>query len=123
MTTDIDYYDLLEATRDADGNVLKANYRRLAMQFHPDKNPGDAKAEARFKAISEAYDVLKDPQKRAPMTSSARQRSSRAAAVAAARASKASPIFSRIFSVSSWAVAVAAVVARSAAPTCAMILK
>lgn len=65
MTIDIDYYELLEATRDAEGNVLKANYRRLAMQFHPDKNPGDATAEARFKAISEAYDVLKDPQKRA----------------------------------------------------------
>ncbi|TFU01220.1 molecular chaperone DnaJ [Polymorphobacter arshaanensis] len=65
MSIDIDYYDLLEATRDADGTVLKANYRRLAMQFHPDKNPGDAAAEARFKAISEAYDVLKDPQKRA----------------------------------------------------------
>ena len=65
MSIDIDYYDLLEATRDADGTVIKANYRRLAMQFHPDKNPGDAAAEARFKAISEAYDVLKDPQKRA----------------------------------------------------------
>jgi molecular chaperone DnaJ len=65
MTTDIDYYELLECTRDADGNALKLAYRRLAMQFHPDKNPGDANAEERFKAISEAYEVLKDPQKRA----------------------------------------------------------
>lgn len=65
MTTELDYYELLEVSRDADGNTLKLNYRRLAMQFHPDKNPGNAAAEARFKSISEAYEVLKDPQKRA----------------------------------------------------------
>ena len=62
---DIDYYELLECERTADDGTLKASYRRLAMQFHPDKNPGDAAAETRFKAISEAYDCLKDPQKRA----------------------------------------------------------
>ena len=45
--------------------MLKSSYRRLAMQWHPDRNPGDQAAETRFKAISEAYDVLKDPQKRA----------------------------------------------------------
>ena len=65
MSVDIDYYELLECERTADDTVLKASYRRLAMQFHPDRNPGDANAEARFKAISEAYDCLKDPQKRA----------------------------------------------------------
>lgn len=65
MSLDIDYYELLECERTADDGTLKASYRRLAMQFHPDKNPGDAAAEARFKAISEAYDCLKDPQKRA----------------------------------------------------------
>jgi len=65
MSLDIDYYELLECERSADDSVLKASYRRLAVQFHPDKNPGDATAEARFKAISEAYDCLKDPQKRA----------------------------------------------------------
>jgi molecular chaperone DnaJ len=60
-----DYYTMLEVSRDADGNTLKSAYRKLAMKFHPDRNPGDASAEARFKAISEAYDCLKDPQKRA----------------------------------------------------------
>ena len=52
-------------SRDADGATLKSSYRKLAMQWHPDKNPGDAEAEAKFKAISEAYDVLKDGQKKA----------------------------------------------------------
>jgi molecular chaperone DnaJ len=65
MTTDIDYYELLECERGADDGTLKTAYRRLAVRWHPDKNPGDHAAEQRFKAISEAYDVLKDPQKRA----------------------------------------------------------
>jgi molecular chaperone DnaJ len=60
-----DYYMMLECTRDADGAALKSAYRKLAMQFHPDRNPGDAACEAKFKAINEAYDCLKDPQKRA----------------------------------------------------------
>ena len=63
--TDIDFYELLECERTADDKAIKSSYRRLAMQFHPDRNPGDAEAEARFKAISQAYDCLKDPQKRA----------------------------------------------------------
>jgi molecular chaperone DnaJ len=65
MTTEIDYYELLECERGADDSTLKSSYRRLAMKWHPDKNPGDADAEHRFKAISQAYDCLKDPQKRA----------------------------------------------------------
>lgn len=65
MSTDMDYYELLECERTADDKTLKSSYRRLAMQWHPDRNPGDQEAEARFKAISEAYDCLKDPQKRA----------------------------------------------------------
>ena len=65
MSTDTDFYDLLEVERTADERVLKTAYRRLAMQYHPDRNPGSAEAEAKFKAISEAYDCLKDPQKRA----------------------------------------------------------
>ena len=65
MSTQIDYYELLEVERGVDDATLKSSYRRLAMQWHPDKNPGDAEAEARFKAISQAYDCLKDPQKRA----------------------------------------------------------
>jgi molecular chaperone DnaJ len=60
-----DYYSTLGTARDASADDLKKAYRKLAMQYHPDRNPGDAKAEARFKEISEAYDVLKDEQKRA----------------------------------------------------------
>jgi molecular chaperone DnaJ len=60
-----DYYALLEVERSADDGVIKSSYRKLAMKWHPDKNPGDAAAEAKFKSISEAYDILKDPQKRA----------------------------------------------------------
>ncbi|WFL77050.1 molecular chaperone DnaJ [Altererythrobacter arenosus] len=63
--TDIDYYELLNVSRDADGAAIKSAYRKLAMQYHPDRNPGCGESEARFKAISAAYDCLKDPQKRA----------------------------------------------------------
>ncbi|MFC4291704.1 molecular chaperone DnaJ [Sphingorhabdus arenilitoris] len=65
MSLDIDYYELLEVERTADDKTLKSAYRRIAMQCHPDRNPGDAEAEAKFKAVSQAYDCLKDPQKRA----------------------------------------------------------
>ena len=64
-SAEIDFYELLEVERTADDKVLKSAYRRLAMQYHPDRNPGDAEAEAKFKAISQAYDCLKDSQKRA----------------------------------------------------------
>ncbi len=63
--TQLDYYQLLEVGRDADAAAVKSAYRKLAMKFHPDRNPGDGEAEAKFKAIGEAYEVLKDPQKRA----------------------------------------------------------
>lgn len=65
MSLDIDFYELLEVERGADDAKIKSSYRKLAMRYHPDRNPGDAEAEARFKAISEAYECLKDPQKRA----------------------------------------------------------
>ena len=65
MSTETDLYQLLEVERTADGATLKASYRRLAMKFHPDRNPGNAEAENRFKAISAAYECLKDPNKRA----------------------------------------------------------
>ncbi len=65
MSVDVDFYEMLGVQRTADDKTIKSSYRRLAMQFHPDKNPGCADSEARFKAISEAYDCLKDPQKRA----------------------------------------------------------
>jgi molecular chaperone DnaJ len=60
-----DYYDLLGVPRTADGKTIKAAYRRQAMDCHPDRHGGCTDKEAHFKSISEAYDVLKDPQKRA----------------------------------------------------------
>lgn len=60
-----DYYDLLGVDRGADEKALKSAYRKEAMQCHPDRNPGDASAEAKFKELNQAYDCLKDPQKRA----------------------------------------------------------
>ena len=65
MSAEIDFYELLEVTRDADDGTLKSAYRKLAIKYHPDKNPGCATSEAKFKAVSHAYDILKDPQKRA----------------------------------------------------------
>src|SRR5213082_28747 len=60
-----DYYELLGIQRGADEAAIKAAYRRLAKECHPDRHNGCRDQEARFKAVSEAYDVLKDPQKRA----------------------------------------------------------
>src|SRR5277367_3936326 len=60
-----DYYEVLEVRRDADDAAIKSAYRRLALQYHPDRNPGDRAAEERFKEAAEAYAVLSDAQKRA----------------------------------------------------------
>jgi molecular chaperone DnaJ len=59
-----DYYEVLEVARNASEADIKKAFRRLAMKYHPDRNPGDAKAEARFKEIKLAYDILSDAQKR-----------------------------------------------------------
>src|SRR5450631_1320707 len=64
-TTKRCYYETLEVERTADDSKLKAAFRKLAMKWHPDKNPGDQSSEVRFKEINEAYEVLKDPDKRA----------------------------------------------------------
>jgi len=60
-----DYYKILGVQRSAGGDEVRKAYRKLAMQYHPDRNPGDKQAEERFKEINEAYQVLNDPQKRA----------------------------------------------------------
>ena len=59
-----DYYEVLGVPRDADADQIKSAYRKLAMKYHPDRNPGDKAAEEKFKEAAEAYDVLHDPDKR-----------------------------------------------------------
>ncbi len=59
------YYEVLEVTKTASEDEIKKSYRRLAMQFHPDRNPDDAEAESKFKEAAEAYDVLRDTERRA----------------------------------------------------------
>src|ERR1700733_500755 len=59
-----DYYNVLEVSRTATADEVKKAYRKKALQYHPDKNPGDAEAEKKFKEISEAYEVLSDDKKR-----------------------------------------------------------
>ncbi|HYI63374.1 MAG TPA: molecular chaperone DnaJ [Allosphingosinicella sp.] len=63
--TETDYYSVLQVERTADIGTIRAAYRKLAMECHPDRNGGCTDAEAKFKALSEAYECLKDPQKRA----------------------------------------------------------
>ena len=60
-----DYYEVLSVDRKADAGTIKSAYRKLAMKHHPDKNPGDKKAETLFKEATEAYEILKDDEKRA----------------------------------------------------------
>ena len=59
-----DYYDVLGVSRDSDASSLKSAYRKLAMKYHPDKNPGDSNAEKKFKEVSEAYEILSNSEKR-----------------------------------------------------------
>jgi molecular chaperone DnaJ len=60
-----DYYEVLEVTRETEVEIIKKSYRRLAIKYHPDKNPGDKSAEEKFKELSEAYEILSTPEKRA----------------------------------------------------------
>jgi molecular chaperone DnaJ len=64
MPTTRDYYEILGVAKTADADEIKRAYRRLAMKYHPDRNPGDSEAEAKFKECAEAYEVLSDDQKR-----------------------------------------------------------
>lgn len=59
-----DYYEILGVAKAATADDIKKSYRKLAMQYHPDRNPGNKEAEAKFKEATEAYEVLKDDQKR-----------------------------------------------------------
>lgn len=65
MSTPRDFYEVLGVSRDADADTIKKAYRKLAMQFHPDKNPGNAEAEEKFKECASAYEVLGNPEKKA----------------------------------------------------------
>ena len=60
-----DYYEVLGVTKGVSEAELKKAYRKLAMKYHPDRNKGDADAEKKFKEAAEAYEILRDPQKRA----------------------------------------------------------
>ncbi|MGZ3948680.1 MAG: DnaJ domain-containing protein, partial [Flavisolibacter sp.] len=60
-----DYYEILGVSKSASADEIKKSYRKVAMQFHPDRNPGDKSAEEKFKEAAEAYEVLSDQDKRA----------------------------------------------------------
>lgn len=62
--TELDYYEVLEVSKSCSGAELKKSYRKLAMKFHPDRNPDDKEAEEKFKVVNEAYQVLSDDEKR-----------------------------------------------------------
>ena len=76
-----DYYEVLGINKGASDDEIKKAYRQLAKKYHPDMNPGDKEAEAKFKEASEAYAILSDPDKSASTTSSVMLHSSRAAEV------------------------------------------
>ncbi|MFR8441973.1 MAG: DnaJ domain-containing protein, partial [Campylobacter sp.] len=59
-----DYYEILGVARDADAETIKKAFRKLALEFHPDRNQGDKESEEKFKKINEAYQILSDDQKR-----------------------------------------------------------
>ena len=64
MAVEQDYYKILGVEKGASADDIKKAYRKFAMKYHPDRNPGDKQAEEKFKEAAEAYDVLRDPEKR-----------------------------------------------------------
>ena len=64
MASKRDYYEILGLNRDASGDEIKKAFKKLAMKFHPDRNPDNPKAEESFKEVKEAYEILSDPQKK-----------------------------------------------------------
>ena len=94
-----DYYEILGVSKTAEEREIKKAYKRLAMKYHPDRNQGDKEAEAKFKEIKEAYEVLTDSQKRAAYDSMVMLRLSKAAwAAAVLAAAQTSAIFLVTFS-------------------------
>jgi len=79
-----DYYEILGVTKTASAEEIKKAYRKVAMQYHPDRNPGDKEAEEKFKEAAEAYEVLSDDNKKAKYDRFGHQAFARAAAVLAA---------------------------------------
>ena len=69
-----DYYEVLEVSKSATAEEIKKAYRKKAIQFHPDKNPGDKSAEEKFKEAAEAYEILSDAEKRQIGRASCRER-------------------------------------------------
>ena len=65
MSTKRDYYEILGVDKSSDADTIKKAYRKLAMQYHPDRNPGDQEAENKFKEAAEAYEVLSSSEKKA----------------------------------------------------------
>ena len=92
-----DYYEVLGASKDTSESDLKKAYRRLAMKYHPDRNPDDAQAEKQFKEAKEAYEVLSDGQKRSAYAQFGHAGVDRSAGAGAAGAAGFGDIFGDIF--------------------------